>query len=491
MSKRRIRVRIPLPSESPKMERKGNFECCVCMDETSDLPLDISLASNDINNNIKLWCMCYTHVICKGCLHRMVTSFGQSHPIGPEHPFVRCPFPFGSCITPSGFPNYFPHASIERILNEVDKQLYSSHANRYQFPGFELVNCPRPMIGADKCNAGILVDIDHIRTREQGHVIMQCDQTAQCQRKSCYHCLALIGRSGTFCDTCVTATENTNPKVFNHYFYKVGKLANDGQSNLYRNEEITVQLASDQIMEIIQSERMETKCTECLTILMKTEQCNTLDHCGVERCYSCGRSGTRNQKLGDHWDSAGVKGCPRFDHSVYWNIVANCKFICTEGENGCYGDQEGDCHNVDHAQGIASMIAARRSAHVYHALKSLLPEIREKVIAMLAMIPEARAWLPTWKSSDYRTYTPEKVMETLEKAVVVIESLQSEDIPDSDRVTWEFARDFAQKASRIRFDMYPDLPPLPVLVAPKPKHAVIFSRFRQKYAPKRAKIARA
>jgi hypothetical protein len=356
------------------------------------------------------------------------------------------------------------------------------HANRYQFPGFELVNCPRPLANGNNCGAGILVEIDRIQNSTPGRVIIRCDQTIQCQRKSCYHCHGLIGRASSSCDTCVNAIENTNPNAFNHYFHRIGKTANDGQMNLLRNAEITVQMASNQVMEMIRCDKMVIKCTECLTVLMKTEQCNTLDHCGIERCYSCGRSGTKTQKLGDHWDSSGVKGCPRFDHSVFWNMSVKSKFLCVEGENGCYGDQIGDCVRVAHSKGIEEMIRLRRLAHVYHALKSLLPNTREETIQVLALIPEARKWLPKWKSSDYRTYLPESSKHTVERALQCVQNTAH------DSLSFKVANDFLQRTALVHFDCYDDLPPLPIasvkMKEKEPKYRATFHRLREKYAKK-------
>jgi len=250
-----------------------------------------------------------------------------------------------------------------------------------------------------------------------------------------------------------------------------------------KNNEITEEIAYSTIKEIIASDRLEVKCTECMTTLFKSEQCNTLEHCGIERCFSCGRSGTRNQKLGDHWDSSGVKGCPRFDHSVFWNVVDDCKFDCIEGT--CYNEEIGDCHNPKHTAGIRNMINARKKAHIYHAIKSLLPSIR--IIVANKLIREGFGeWISKHYSSDYRTFLCNPVEKTLEKAQRIFNTFEDGDqLSEQDLVAWEFARDFTSKASCCKFHEYEFDWKIP-RKRRQPRHQLIFDDFRKKYAPRRA-----
>lgn len=468
------------------MERQNEqVECCVCMTESETEPKELSETIPDDSPETLLWSACNTHCICKACLIRLATSFGQSHPIGPQHPMIRCPYPFETCLNVfTDAPNYFSHAIVERLLSDEDRERYVAHANRFQFPGFELISCPRPIVSGSKCGAGILISIEDIQTLQPGHLIMHCDQTAQCQRQSCYHCHSLIPRNINQCDVCLTATENANPAALNHYFYKPGKRLGDNKPPLFQNNELTAEIATQQILEIINSDRLEIRCIECLTILQKTEQCNTLEHCGIERCYSCGRSGTRHHKLGDHWDSTGASGCPRFDHAIYWNVVADCRFRCNEGT--CYNDEIGDCAINEHSSGIRGMIQARRYAHVYHALKSLLTDIRIETTKRLSAIPEARKWLPRFYSSDYRTYQPEPVMRMLGKARNIVNSIDPNNVSNDDAPTFEFARDFVNKASNLTFQEVAMIS----IIKRKPKHQVIFENFKTKYPAKTAKLTK-
>lgn len=472
-------------------------ECCVCMaQESDDLP---ALRDADTNTLLSLTDLpeqscdslhirgntrrillfrssCQDHAICNACLHHMATSFGNNHFIGPNHPLLPCPYPFGDCLTPStGLPNYFPHATVERLLTPDEQSLYQAHAQRYQFPGFELVLCPRPSRFGTTCGAGILVSLDDIRTTENGRLIIQCDQSSQCLRQTCYHCKGLVHRTRDFCDFCLTSIENTNPKVYNHYFHRINKRAGDGQSNLYRNEELTEEIVLQQIRDIISADRLEIRCTECLTYMFKTELCNTLEHCGIERCYSCGRSGTTTRKIGDHWDSNGYKGCPRFDYSGFWNIIAGCKFRCLEGK--CYGSDIGDCTNADHVQGIENMIDTRKRAHIYHAIKSLLPDLRQKTLDTLWLIDDnTRRYLPTYWANDYRTYVPDTLKQTIEHA---------QQITDNDSTAYKLAQTILDKVGNLALQFipikYPDLPTAPPKKTTLKQYEMLFERFKIKY----------
>ena len=408
------------------IDDEDEMTCCVCMETMEEDDLRIfwddetvtvkglsQLVDEEVDmirdgTKVLLKSICGRHFICSFCLHYLATSFGSNHPIGPRHPMIRCPYPFEECLTPAtAMPNYFPHALIEVLLDSQELELYRAHCQRYQFPGYELVECPRPSRFGTTCGAGILVPMEEIEQAEMGRLIIRCDQNPSCRRKTCYHCRNLIHRSRTWCDYCLTSTENEQSDGLNHYFYRPGKRMSDGLPNLWRNNEITVELAVQQIMEIIEAERMEVKCTNCLTLMFKTEKCNALKHCGIERCYSCGRSGTRHRKLGDHWDSSGIRGCPRFDASIYWNVIARCDFRCIEGE--CYGDELGDCTIEEHQPGIEAMIRHRKKAHIYHAILSLLPETRKAVIETLGKRRGIREWLPEWWSTDYHTYFSDTV----------------------------------------------------------------------------------
>lgn len=460
------------------------LECCVCMRSDMDglaVVVDNEKPVEDtgihpmatlrdcdegipLENTIFLSC-CGVHGVCYDCLHKLAMNF-DNHPIGPKHPLIRCPYPFNDgCITSTGVPNYFTHLDIKKILSESDYVLYMNHADRYQFPGYEIVKCPRPTIDNENqeivsCGALILVPIDVLHDTQVGQLILECNQNPQCYRRTCYHCHSLIRKRGitehehededqiggyivdkdVYCERCVTNVENTNPKSFNRYFYNPNKKIKDGNPLLFRNDELEDDLIISQIEEIIDAEELYTKCMECLTPIHKTEQCNTMTHCGIERCYACGRSGTYQQPLGDHWDVSGITGCPRFDYSTFWNEWAGCDFKCLETE--CYGDSIGSCNIDDHQEGINRVNEIRKRSHVYHAIKSLLPEQQDRIMKHLSNLTKFQPYLPTVKCSEYKTYLPDIIVKKIDEVKEMID--EEGDQPQ--------CRDFLNRLSFLNFE---------------------------------------
>ena len=439
------------------MEPPQLIECCVCMrsnldnlsilvDNESDIqengiPMIATLGDCDegidISGTIFLSC-CKIHGICYNCLKTIALSF-DNHLIGASHSFIPCPSPFNNgedgCVSISGMSNYFTHSDIRKLLDDEEFAMYMNHAQRYQFPGYELVPCPRPLLDNNiiiKCGALILVPIDAIQHSIPGHLILQCNQSEECFRRSCYHCQSLIRQRGygipddiggvvndpdVTCEHCITKTENVNPQALNRYFYNPNKMLKDGRPIMFRNEELTKELVLSQLMEVAEADKLYTRCFECLTTIYKTEQCNTITHCGIERCYVCGRSGSNESHLGDHWDVSGMKGCPRFDHSVFWNQWGNCNFKCRESY--CYGDQVGQCRYITHQEGIENMVELRKRSHIFHAIKSLLPEQQQSIIDEIVNIENyecLKKYLPKVVCNEYQMFLPDLMYDKLKEA---------------------------------------------------------------------------
>jgi hypothetical protein len=398
------------------------LECCICFRTNNDKILwntqtnspamlnDWNLKDGILDNDILFMGPCNIHSYCVQCVKYIAIGF-DNHPVGPLNSNIPCrpPFEGGECFSLSGLSNYFTHNDMKKILTPEEFIQYSNHIERYQFPGFELVKCPRPIYKnhtLTKCEAGILVPLEDIMTKQPGHLIILCDQNEKCTRRSCYHCQNLISRYTNSCHYCVTMDEANNPKSLNRYFYVVGKQLKDGQETCYKNEDITTEIALNQIIELAESDKIYVRCLECLVPICKTEQCNTLTHCKIERCYCCGRSGTRLQNdLGDHWDTTGLKGCPRFDYSKYWNTAANCNFKCEE--NKCYNEELGECKQIPHQEGIKNMHEERKKGHIFHALQSLLPNIKHQVLCEMWIQPKLKKYIPNFVSTDHRTYVPD------------------------------------------------------------------------------------
>jgi hypothetical protein len=311
----------------------------------------------------------------------------------------------GDCLNDAGFPYYWSHDDIAKLLSPEERVIYRHYVKQYRFPGFEIVTCPRYRSTRNMtsvCGADILVSLETIRTQGRGRVLMTCTQA--CHQKSCYHCHRRVANQSNHCVYCVRTNERFDPNANNHYFYR-----QDATSDqlFYRNSELEPDVIVNQLQEIVSSNNSGyVRCFRCRTKLHKTEQCNALSHCRTEICYACGRSGTAAEGLGNsHWDPTGRTGCPRFNHHRFWNRIAGCNYQCQEGE--CHSHTIGDCTVPEHQTGIRNMIDIRKKARVYHALFSLLPETLENILPILEENDAIRPYLPSAWGTDYREYLPE------------------------------------------------------------------------------------
>lgn len=424
---------------------------------------------------------CRKHGICYNCLRKMALSF-DNHQVCSKQSFMSCPYPFdGGCSNVLG-PYYFSHNDIKKILTEQESIMYMNHVERFQFPGYEIIKCPRPILITDEgnirdCESWILVPHIIIQTSTPGTLVLECNQNRECLRRSCYHCHGNIRRPhflnmnpienedgiiigydpNSVCEVCLTNLENTNPLAFNKYFYNPNKRLKDAKCLFFRNNELDIKTVSQQLEEIADNDDMYSRCFECLTVIYKTEQCNTITHCSIERCYACGRSASLDQDLGDHWDMNGVKGCPRFDHSCFWNEIGKCKFKCREGH--CYNDEIGTCNVAEHKTGIQNMINIRKQTHVYHAIKSLLPEFRKQLFEYLKdnASDKLRKLLPRYICSDYRCFSADifykLIYGTLNNNAHAIEVSSDEESDDEDDMYNEpYKQTYIDKLSQFKFE---------------------------------------
>lgn len=316
---------------------------------------------------------CNRHIFCVSCLARVLTDY-ENHPINDQHPLVTCLSPFETCQNDDDNPYYFSHHQVAKILDNTAFNQYMDRADRFAFPGFQMIKCA-------VCQSGILVEAESIQTARRGELIIACDQTRFCARRVCYYCEKSVGLSNE-CQRCLQSSEHEDPDAFNHYFYKIQSGDSYEKSDFfYRNGELTVPLIVERLVDLCKYDEPPVKCFGCNVLMKKTEACNTLEHCEFEICYACGRCSFRNASLGDHWSEHGHSGCPRFDIAPYWNESARCEYVCPFF--ACTSHSRGDCKIESHQPGIKKYHDTRKQAMVYHALKSLLPETREQVFNFL------------------------------------------------------------------------------------------------------------
>lgn len=443
--------------------------CCVCFSsnflisknssesvESPEVYLSLSdieqnfFIDNIIPDNLLILSCCKIHYICVQCLRLIVNNY-ENHPINENNSHLSCPYPFDECLTNIGFKNVFDHNLIKKIFKtEKELQNYISHSERFSFPGYTMIKCPMFTKFDKLCNTNILVENDFIKNNAIGDVIINCDQNVLCLRKFCFHCKQYIRYYDTECYDCKTIYENENPNIFNYYLNKNSKYQNqvinyddesdlesdlnyDESSYLFLNKEITEEIAIDQIISLLIDENTYMLCAICKNSLYKTERCNGLSHHNIERCYACGRIGFISKGLIEHWSSTGIDGCFRFNHERFvQNYIPD--YQCTENE--CSNHEKGDCNIPDHEKGIQHMNFIKKSAYVYHILKSLLPNIRITVYDNLYnkisnSNPELLIYLPYKQTlillekfkKRYRDYTEEIFYEQ-------IKCIHPKNIPD-------------------------------------------------------------
>lgn len=378
LSKQELKRKLDLKKEYLKKKFKIKKEIDICM---------ICCGNNDIIHG-----PCNKHTICKGCLVRLVK---EKTLINRNHPLIRCLGNEDNCLSNMGMNIYFSHSDIKKLLTNEEYQEYIEHSEQYRFPGFEIVKCKLFNYNRKKrCNQESLVMIEEIEETKRGNLLIHCVQSGDCNRVWCYHCEREVQTNS--CSYCLISLENKNIESYNKFFYNPKKTINNGKLH-FKNKELEPELVISQLEEKINSDKLSIRCMNCLVMMEKADQCNGLEHetCSyIERCYSCGRSGTKNNpRLKDHWQDQGVSGCPRWDDSGYWK--KNIKYKCKE--NVCHSLEKGDCKIKSHQEGIRQMVNERKKAHIYHALKSLYPELRKKIILKLKIPKE---YIPSNEAFD-------------------------------------------------------------------------------------------
>lgn len=394
--------------------------CCVCFNdypilvlnnrekcELSLVDIDSSIfVNNYIPKDILVKSCCNIHYICIECLHKLVNNY-DNHPINEINSHIPCPYPFEECVTSIGFKNIFDHSVIRKICTDEEWRRYTVHAERFAFPGFTIIKCPMIYYycgSRNQCNSDILVENKLVKTTDIGDLIIECTQNEYCLKRFCMNCKGYINYYVTECHECKTTYENENPNTYNYYLNKdTHKIISmvieqserehsepeqgeqsereqseleinyDQSSYLYKNGEVTVDIAIDNILSLISDINNYMICAICKISLYKTERCNGLSHHSLERCYACGRIGFQVKGLGEHWNQSGIEGCYRFDYDHYIKKYIP-EYHCND--TYCSNHEKGDCNIPEHQYGIGLLNNSRKRAYIYHILKSLMSSIR-------------------------------------------------------------------------------------------------------------------
>lgn len=380
------------------LDIQDDISCCVCFKEvhSNNISTLTDIAVEDITVDTIIKSACNKHYICIKCLHTIVTDY-TNHPINEHNSHVYCPYPFEDCLTPAGTKNIFEHQTILKILDNFEQQQFMFHADRFAFPGYTITTCPCTYYVANSleevCNYPLLIENELISTANPGDLVVQCHQNEKCCKTFCYHCRTEVSRYERECRICKLTCENANPNIFNRYIVKETSFENviyndeefesskyfDENEYLYYNREITLEIALEHVTKLIEYETF-CICPICKIHLYKTEKCNGLRHHNIERCYACGRIGTKTGGIHhNHWNPQGINGCFRFDYDQYVHTYIP-EYRCNPN---CQSHENGDCQREDHQLGISKLNKIRKKAIIYHFIKSLLPNIRYDLVDII------------------------------------------------------------------------------------------------------------
>jgi hypothetical protein len=289
-------------------------------------------------------------------------------PISVNSPSICCQYPYSTCEFAYSKP------FIRNILKEK-YPIYKLATDSYTYNDYSTGYCP-------SCES-LLVFEDDIDYSE----IYDC---VYCLKSFCFGCKKESSIEITNCNIC-SGFNIINPYTFNYFFYK--KDRNSLTDYFYLNIEVDPEEACKQLLEKI--EDLSVRCPVCITPVQRSEQCNALKHCHVEICYICGKFTEIGKEHEDHWSARGL-GCARFESDpIYSQLTPSYK--CKEGL--CYSHNMGDCKDPTHSFGKDDNNLFKRKQYVYHALKSLLPRIRYKVIDLL---PDSmQDYIPSAEVFDY------------------------------------------------------------------------------------------
>jgi hypothetical protein len=384
--------------------------CCVCIaDSTERFVYYAKIGElNNIADNSMFLSPCGKHFICKECLKTVALDF-ENHPINNNYSLIRCLNSGDGCLTPEDIPYFFEHSDIRKVLTEEQYMMYITYAERYEYLGYDVIKCNKLNIfTGERCDGKIAVVHDDIANTEEGYLLVECPETVTCGNRICYNCRNYVSYMYDACKNCSNLHEYDNPFALNKFLIKetdeeitllkqngaldqqefalVSRKVNEESDYLYRNCDITVDIALSYIYKILydDQDKISLQCPICLNYFYKSEKCSALKHCGIERCYSCGKIQNKSNifGIGDHWSEMGVNGCPRFDTAPYWDHYARCEYMCSDevyNSNYCHSHIKGECSKAEHKFGKTRLNHERKQALVYHFLKSLLPDLREEV----------------------------------------------------------------------------------------------------------------
>jgi len=299
------------------------------------------------------------HAICASCFRRSFLG-----PEASEAVYKRIGDGKLCLMCDHETPRYL-EAHLRFLLNGSEYQTFQLRDRSINQRDWVFSSCPSwcsievptkngPIVQTMKCPFETKVKRKCIDRHSAGTMVLHCP-SAFCKSSWCYDCNTQLWGNSKFCPRCFRGHGKQPSSPF-----------------LYGKPMTRIEIVKG-IQSIIDDAGSVT-CPGCKVKLYKTSQCNSLTHCGYHICFVCRFTTDAPFIPLEHWDEEGVKGCPRWDTSPYWNKAGNCGYSCEY--DACFSD-DSPCKDESHKEGRLKMEAQRQ----VWAVLSLLHTVPRGLIA--------------------------------------------------------------------------------------------------------------
>jgi hypothetical protein len=287
------------------------------------------------------------HNICNICWKRILMNF-YNHPVTKVMPYMHCPFE--SCKERIKC-KHFKH-----FLDKSEYRQLRQHIKNMREPDLIAVDCV-------KCKQVCSVPVNEHYNQIQ--IPIPC---SNCNTTMCYECSHEVERC--ICTTLPSYILTIAPGCINRMY-----------RSRPRNKYLTPENCANEIAKMLlhhHDQPLVMECPKCACKIIKSTECNEMEHCGVKWCYLCGEMTSPTETfLCDHF---GEGRCPRYEHPDFWRQLGANEYQCQE--NQCY-DESCACTREDHANGRQQQYVVHRMLWLRSYLRHTPRSIRSSVLKLL------------------------------------------------------------------------------------------------------------
>jgi hypothetical protein len=306
---------------------------------------ECNICCEEFTENFKSPCR---HNICGGCWKRILMNF-YNHPVTKVMPYMHCPFE--SCKERIKCKHFKP------LLDKSEYKQLRQHIKKMREPDLISVDC----VQCKKvCTAPVNLHYNQIQ------IPITCQD---CNKTMCYDCSHEV--SQCICSSLPACMLATAPGCINRMY-----------RSRPRNKYLTAEGCANEIAKLLlhhHDQPLVMECPKCACKIVKSTECNEMEHCGVKWCYLCGEMTSPTETfLCDHFGDRG--GCPRYEHPDFWRQLGASEYKCRE--NRCYTESCA-CTREDHAVGRKQQYVVHRMMWLRNYLRHTPRSIRGDVLRIL------------------------------------------------------------------------------------------------------------